>query len=97
MTLAEGERLAPVRARLVSRLGPDRFVVEMELTQGVNRQVRRMCRDLGLTVLKLVRVSQGPLELGNLPPGACRELTPAELASLRRAVELDSVVAKGRA
>lgn len=89
MVLAEGERLAPVRARLDARLGPDRFVLEMELGQGINRQVRRMCRDLGLTVLKLMRVSQGPVSLGNLSPGACRELTPGELAALRRAVKLE--------
>ncbi|MHC1711038.1 MAG: pseudouridine synthase [Solidesulfovibrio sp.] len=88
MTLAEGEQLAPVRARLASRLAADRFVLEMELTQGVNRQIRRMCRDLELTVLKLVRVSQGPLALGKLPPGKCRELAPDELAALYRSVAL---------
>lgn len=88
MTLAEGERLAPVAATLLRRQGADRFVLEMELSQGVNRQIRRMCRDLGLTVLRLVRVSQGPLALGELPPGRCRELTSTELATLRRAVGL---------
>jgi 23S rRNA pseudouridine2605 synthase len=88
MTLAEGECLAPVRARLDARLGPDRFVLEMELAQGVNRQIRRMCRDLGLTVLRLARVAQGPLPLGNLPPGQCRELTSGELTALRQAVGL---------
>lgn len=88
MTLAEGERLAPVRARLEGKPGPDRCVLEMELGQGINRQIRRMCRDLGLTVLSLVRVAQGPLTLGDLPPGHCRELTPGELAALRRAVGL---------
>ena len=88
MTLAEGERLAPVRARLVSRQAADRHVIEMELTQGINRQIRRMCRDLGLTVLKLVRVSQGPLKLGELPAGHCRPLTRDELSALRQAVGL---------
>lgn len=88
MVLTEGEQLAPVRARLDTRLGPDRFVLEMELSQGVNRQIRRMCRDLGLTVLKLVRTAQGPLSLGALRPGKCRELTAAELAGLHRAVGL---------
>jgi 23S rRNA pseudouridine2605 synthase len=94
MVLAEGDKLAPVRARLDARLGPDRFVVEMELGQGVNRQIRRMCRDLNLTVLTLVRVAQGPLSLGHLPPGGCRELTDGELAALRRAVGL-TVAATG--
>lgn len=88
MRLAEGEILAPVRARMAKRLAADRFVLEMELTQGINRQVRRMCRDLGLTVLRLVRVAQGPLRLGSLAPGSCRELTPGEMAVLRRAVGL---------
>jgi len=88
MTLAEGEQLAPVRSRMEARLGPNRCVLEMELSQGVNRQIRRMCRDLGLTVLKLVRTAQGPLTLGNLPPGQCRELTGEERAALRRAVGL---------
>ena len=88
MRLAEGERLAPVVARVAAQPQPDRAVLEMELHQGVNRQIRRMCRDLGLTVLRLVRVSQGPVALGDLPPGACRELAPAELAALRRSVGL---------
>ena len=90
MRLAEGERLAPVAARVVEGPAQDRSILEMELHQGVNRQIRRMCRDLGLTVLRLARISQGPVALGDLPPGACRELTPAELAALRRSVGLDS-------
>ncbi len=94
MTLAEGEKLAPVRARLSARLAADRFVLEMELNQGINRQIRRMCRDLGLTVLRLVRVAQGPLELGDLAPGECREPTAGELAALRKAVGLASGAVK---
>jgi len=86
MTLAEGERLAPIRARVADRVAADCFALEMELSQGINRQIRRMCRDLGLTVLKLARIAQGPLELGDLPPGKCRKLTEAELAALQRAV-----------
>lgn len=85
MTLAEGEKLAPVEARL---LEPRGNVMEMTLNQGVNRQIRRMCRDLGLTVLRLVRVSSGPLLLGSLPAGAVRELDEQELAALKRAVDL---------
>jgi len=89
MSLAEGERLAPVRARITARLAADRFVLEMELSQGVNRQIRRMCRDLGLTVLTLKRIAQGPISLGALPPGKCRELAASELAVLRRSVGLE--------
>lgn len=87
MTLAEGERLAPVTASVTGRT-PRSCVIEMELIQGVNRQIRRMCRDLKLTILKLVRVAQGPVRLGGLAPGAYRILTPAELRALRQAVDL---------
>ncbi len=87
MTLAEGERLAPVKVRARPE-GPGLWGLEMTLTQGVNRQIRRMCRDLGLTVLRLSRTAQGPIRLGDLPPGQARELTKAEVAALRKAVGL---------
>lgn len=87
MTLAEGERLAPVKAGVV-RKDSRSSEIEMELAQGVNRQIRRMCRDLGLTILKLVRVAQGPLRLGDLPKGRHRPLGPDELAALRKSVGL---------
>ena len=88
MTLAEGERLPPVQARILRDSPAGATTLELILHQGVNRQIRRMCRDLGLTVLRLVRVAQGPLELGDLAPGACRALTAGELRAIRRAVGL---------
>ncbi|SBV93898.1 putative enzyme [uncultured delta proteobacterium] len=87
MTLAEGEKLAPVEARLLPGKG---FVLEMVLNQGINRQIRRMCRDLGLTILRLVRTDIGPLHLGDLAPGAVRELSQNELTALKKAVGLRS-------
>lgn len=88
MILKEGEHLAPVKASI---LREDRGGVWLELTllQGLNRQIRRMCRDLNLTVLKLIRVRQGPLGLGALNPGQCRPLTPQEVRGLRKAVGLE--------
>ncbi len=56
--------------------------LEMTLHQGLNRQIRRMCRDCGLTVLRLIRVGEGPLRLGDLPKGAVRELTDEEAERL---------------
>lgn len=85
MRLAEGELLAPVTATILRREAPDRILLGMRLMQGVNRQIRRMCRDLDLTVLRLVRVAQGPVELGDLPRGALRALTPDEVSALRAA------------
>lgn len=90
MTLKEGERLAPVEAEQLPPR-PDTgkgILLALTLHQGLNRQIRRMCRDLGLTVLKLRRVSQGPLRLGSLRSGEIRPLEEAEVAALRHAVGL---------
>ncbi|MFL6414604.1 MAG: pseudouridine synthase, partial [Bryobacteraceae bacterium] len=59
--------------------------LEMTLTEGRNRQVRRMLEAIDSKVLKLVRVSLGPLTLQGLQIGKWRNLTEAELAALRRA------------
>jgi len=88
MTLAEGERLAPVRVRVLRRAGGERVLLEMILRQGINRQIRRMCRDLGLTILTLKRVAMGPLRLKELASGKVRKLTPEEVRELRKSVGL---------
>lgn len=90
--LAEGVPLedgmtAPARVRLLAR-GGRRSVLEITLSEGRKRQVRRMCRHVGHPVVRLVRTAVGPVELGALPPGACRRLTDAEVARLRRAAGL---------
>lgn len=87
MTLAEGEKLAPVQTRILRHDAGGTWL-ELTLLQGLNRQIRRMCRDLDLTVLRLIRVAQGPLRLGALNPGQCRALTPDEENALRQAVGL---------
>ena len=51
--------------------------------EGRNRQVRRMCAAAGMNVLRLQRISEGKVKLGNLEPGKWRHLTPAELAELK--------------
>jgi len=71
----------------IDRLAPA-TILELTLIQGVNRQIRRMCRDLQLTVLQLTRVSQGPLLLDDLKPGAWRRLSPEEYDALRQALAL---------
>ena len=53
------------------------------LTQGINRQIRRMFAALGYKVKRLTRTRLGPLRLGRLPRGAWRELTQRELEALR--------------
>jgi len=54
------------------------------LREGRKRQVRHMTAAVGYPTLRLVRVAVGPLELGTLQPGEWRDVTPGELAALRR-------------
>ena len=87
MTLAEGEKLRSVE--IESRMQANGHTrLRMILHQGVNRQIRRMCRDLGLTILRLKRIRLGPLELGDLPVGESRFLSRQEIAALLRAVDI---------
>lgn len=64
----------------VTRAGPNRF--RIVLTQGLNRQIRRMCSALGWRVKRLVRVRIMHIRLGDLPPGRWRDLTEAEVKPL---------------
>jgi 23S rRNA pseudouridine2457 synthase len=64
------DRNPPIRVR---QSVPDCWI-QVEVTEGKNRQVRRMCAAVGLPVLRLVRVKIGDLELGNMQPGDVREL-----------------------
>ena len=89
MTLAEGDRLLPVECSRLPWKGRG-VLLELVLRQGVNRQIRRMCRDLSLTVLRLRRTAEGPLALGSLPEGSVRSLTQAEVRALRRAAGMDA-------
>lgn len=58
--------------------------LELTITEGRNRQVRRMIEALGAKVLKLVRTAIGPIRIGDLPIGRWRTLTAEEVAELRR-------------
>jgi len=63
-------------------------VLRIVITEGRNRQVRRMCAAVGHEVLRLVREALGPLTLRGLPTGKYRELRPQEIKRLYRAVGL---------
>ncbi len=88
MTLKEGEKLAPIKVEVIRPPNADTptTLLEMTLSQGINRQIRRMCRDLNLTIFKLIRIAQGPVLLDNLGVGDIRELTKAELKALGKMV-----------
>ncbi|MBI1251395.1 MAG: pseudouridine synthase [Alphaproteobacteria bacterium] len=73
----DGRVLKPA---IVTRLG--RNALRFILREGRNRQIRRMCALVGLDVLDLFRTRIGPLDLGDLPEGRWRPLTPEERAAL---------------
>lgn len=77
----EGEILKAERVRLVDS-NNSHSVVELELAQGKNREVRRLFEVLGHEVVQLRRVQIGPIKLGELRVGKWRVLTPAEVRSL---------------
>lgn len=94
----EGKRTLPAEFELLSeppdlpeRSRPVRFRknvptawLRVVLREGRNRQIRKMTASVGYPTLRIFRVGLGPLQLGDLPVGAWRDLTPEEVASLRR-------------
>ena len=81
--LEDGTPIAPAQVRVLRRNG-ETWVLSVTIRQGLNRQIRRMCAQAGLTVRRLRRVREGSLLLGDLPPGKWRSLTAAEVAALLR-------------
>lgn len=80
----DGERINPVAVELIRR-GEESSELEFTLSEGKNREIRRMCDSVGLFVKKLKRISLGPLRIGDLKTGEYRELTMSELAAVKRA------------
>jgi 23S rRNA pseudouridine2605 synthase len=76
-------RVEPLRRQIASQPG-----YTLTLGEGRNRHIRRMMEVLECKVVRLVRVSVGPLRLEKLRAGEHRELSPSEVAELRKAVGL---------
>jgi len=81
--MKRGDRAQPASVRRTENRGKYTWL-EVALTEGKNREVRRMIEALGFKVLKLVRTHIGPLSLEGLRAGQWRDLSSSELASLRR-------------
>ena len=81
------EHSAPCDVRLIKTTGRHTWL-EFELHEGKNRQIHRMSEAIGSSLLKLMRVAYAGLELGELPTGTARALTPREVSMLRAEVGL---------
>lgn len=84
--MIDGKMTLPCDIRVISE-EPGRVVMEIVLVEGRNRQIRKMCEEVGLEVARLKRVQIGPVKLGMLGQGTWRELTPQELKSLKKAMK----------
>lgn len=79
--MSGGEKLKAHSARLLSS-NNTASVIELQLAEGKNREVRRLFESQGLTVSRLQRTQIGPIKLGELPAGKWRALTEPEIKSL---------------
>ncbi len=80
--MAAGVRLSDATTKPCKVFGVRANVFRIILTQGLNRQIRRMCEALGYTVTALQRIRIMHIRLGELPLGRWRQLSPTEIAPL---------------
>jgi 23S rRNA pseudouridine2605 synthase len=82
----EGIHYGSINANLERRTGRNCWI-EMSLTEGKNREVRRVLEHLGLQVSRLIRTSYGPLTLDGLEPGDADEVDSGELDAFRKTLK----------
>lgn len=78
----EGMHYGSINANLERRTGRNCWI-EMSLTEGKNREVRRVLEHLGLQVSRLIRTAYGPFDVGGMEPGDVDEVPQAALAAFR--------------
>ena len=86
--MLDGECIRPAKVEILRRW-PGQALLEITIHEGKNRQIRRMCRQVGLNVLRLQRVREHTLSLGHLKPGKWRYLTEAEIRTLKRSLHYE--------
>lgn len=84
----DGRRTAPADVHAGTTIKGPRptTLLTITLREGRNRQIRKMCRSVGLPVRDLRRIGMGPIGLGRLKPGQWRDLTPDEVRQLKASV-----------
>ena len=79
----DGYRIRPPKIVVLQHEG-DRAKIRITIHEGRNRQVRRMCQAAGMHVIRLRRIQEGKLKLGDLPLGKWRHLTSREILDLKK-------------
>jgi 23S rRNA pseudouridine2605 synthase len=82
----DGVRYGSIDANLERRTGRNAWI-EMSLTEGKNREVRRVLAHFGLQVSRLIRTAYGPFTLAGLEPGAVDETDPTQVGAFRRTLK----------
>ena len=93
----EGERYGPITATVDATNGPSKSNVwiTVSLSEGKNREVRKVLQHIGLTVTRLIRVAYGPFQLGKLEPGVVEEI-PAQVVRQQLGTGAPAGLAKKR-
>jgi len=78
----DGVNYGPIDANLERSTGRNQWI-EVSITEGKNREVRKVLEHLGLQVSRLIRTAYGPFELEDLPRGRAREIRKHELGKFR--------------
>jgi len=89
----EGMRYGRIDANLERSTGRNQWI-EMTLTEGKNREVRRVLEHLGLEVSRLIRIGYGPFALDELPKGAVVEIAPKYIEGFRKSLGSGAAAAK---
>ena len=85
--MMDGSMTAAAKVKILEKQ-LNKSILEIEIHEGRNRQVRRMCEHIGNPVISLRRISIGDLHLGKLKVGEFRKLTKEEIAGLKKQVEI---------
>lgn len=83
----DGYTIMPVKNRVIS-MSDEKTVLGMELYEGRNRQIRKMCEKVGLEVLRLRRIAIGDIELGALKSGEIKKLSYAQIKYLKNVCKI---------